>query len=357
MKKWRNGLVALSTLLLLSATQFADTAEAKSLTDISTSHPYYKIINEMVEQSIISGYEDGTFRPDENINLQHAALLITNTVEPPSVSKYGTKMNDVHSTHPYFKAIRKLLMSKAIYPDENGNVYPTEPITRGEMAKFITLAFQLEARVNYDFVDTKEHENSLYIQTLYSNGITSGYEDGTFRPDEPISRAHFTVFMYKALNLDKSVDFVPEPIDDDQAPQQPMPLKPSLNIEDYPSDRLVTQSMMNQYDIRLPNGEAWTVENRNSFSQAQKEKVSELDIMVNGIGGSALWGWREDSEIDFILETLSNQFKITVPEFVQIINYVYDTGEVYNGGNYWVCFDYSTGIMIDYGLPLNLDGK
>lgn len=54
------------------------------------------------------------------------------------------------------------------------------------------------------FSDTKDYWAATYVDHLYSSGITTGYADGTFRPNQNITRAQFAVMLYRYLGLDES---------------------------------------------------------------------------------------------------------------------------------------------------------
>ena len=54
------------------------------------------------------------------------------------------------------------------------------------------------------FTDTKDYWAATYVDYLYTSGITTGYADGTFRPDQNITRAQFAVMLYRYLGLDES---------------------------------------------------------------------------------------------------------------------------------------------------------
>ncbi len=56
--------------------------------------------------------------------------------------------------------------------------------------------------VEHKFTDTAEYWGADYCDFLYSNGIDKGYDDGTFRPDERLTRLQFAVMLYNALGLD-----------------------------------------------------------------------------------------------------------------------------------------------------------
>lgn len=54
------------------------------------------------------------------------------------------------------------------------------------------------------FSDTKDYWAATYVDYLYTSGITTGYADGTFRPNQNITRAQFAVMLYRYLGLDES---------------------------------------------------------------------------------------------------------------------------------------------------------
>ena len=54
------------------------------------------------------------------------------------------------------------------------------------------------------FTDTQGYWAATYVDFLYSAGITTGYDDGTFRPNQNISRQQFAVMLFRYLGLDGS---------------------------------------------------------------------------------------------------------------------------------------------------------
>ncbi|WP_374967044.1 S-layer homology domain-containing protein [Lysinibacillus sp. RS5] len=172
--------------------------------DIISAHPYYDILHEMRDKGIITGYGDGTFRPNEKISRQHAAVLIqrVKTLTP----KVGVKAyKDVPKTYPYYDAIMQIQQTGLIKADANGNFNPNKDLTRGEMALILANAFKLEAKGKHPFKDVSQTtEEGKAIAALYEAEIATGYTETTFKPNEPLSRAHYAVFLYRALNYEKT---------------------------------------------------------------------------------------------------------------------------------------------------------
>lgn len=87
-----------------------------------------------------------------------------------------------------------------IRPDSKGNYYPNRAVTRGEFASYITRALELPDSSTYTFKDLKAgNELTREIQAAAGSNILSGYPDGTFRPNEKITRQHMAALLEKAL--------------------------------------------------------------------------------------------------------------------------------------------------------------
>lgn|GEM_PF-2904037 len=86
------------------------------------------------------------------------------------------------------------------YPD--GTFKPDQTITRAEFAVIIVNAFKLEAVNGEDFTDTAGHWAKDYIATASSNGIVNGYGNGSFGPDDLITREQMAVMIVRAAKLD-----------------------------------------------------------------------------------------------------------------------------------------------------------
>ncbi|MEB2280166.1 S-layer homology domain-containing protein [Lysinibacillus xylanilyticus] len=174
--------------------------------DIISAHPYYDILHEMRDKGIITGYGDGTFKPDVKISRQHAAVLIQRVKKlNPKVGLKAYK--DVPKTHQYYDAIMQLQQTGLIKADPKGNFNPDKELTRGEMALILATAFDLKATGKHPFKDVSQTtEEGKAIAALYEAEITTGYDATTFKPNEPLSRAHYAVFLYRALNYEKKIE-------------------------------------------------------------------------------------------------------------------------------------------------------
>ncbi|HBC92980.1 MAG TPA: hypothetical protein DCZ10_08810 [Pelotomaculum sp.] len=85
------------------------------------------------------------------------------------------------------------------YPD--GTFLPDNTITRAEFSVILVKAFGLTLQDGKVFADTSGHWAEEYIATTTAYGIVSGYDDSSFGPDDPITREQMAVMLVKALKL------------------------------------------------------------------------------------------------------------------------------------------------------------
>ncbi|MGG2112602.1 S-layer homology domain-containing protein [Lysinibacillus pakistanensis] len=167
-------------------------------TDISNNWAR-DMIEDIAGRGIITGYPDGTFRPNESIKRQHIAIMLTRAFEL-TTKREAVPFRDVPQSHPYYDSITKLQQA-GIVDGSNGAFNPNASMTRAQMAKILVLAFGLTPEGTTTFQDVPATQWSYdYISALADSGIALGY-NGNFKPDEPVTRAQFVAFMYRALNL------------------------------------------------------------------------------------------------------------------------------------------------------------
>ncbi|RSK27163.1 hypothetical protein EJF36_09880 [Bacillus sp. HMF5848] len=110
------------------------------------------------------------------------------------------RFTDVNEAHPAYMAIAKLTEMGVF--DKRQNFYPDEPITRAQLAKVLAKAFNLSGERADSFADvTEEYWAHPFIQALFANGITVGYDDGTFRPNQEVTRLHLALFLYRIMGV------------------------------------------------------------------------------------------------------------------------------------------------------------
>lgn len=179
--------------------------------DVPSNYQYYNEIEYSAKNNIITGYSDGTFKPKENISREHAAVILARVLNLNTNNVKDPNFKDVPKTHVYYKQIAAVANAGIMSGKENGTFDPKGKLTRAQMAKIISEAFELDytkvqtASLNnqkISFADVpSQHWAVSYIQALAYHNVTTGYQDGTFKPNENIRREHFVLFVYRAIHL------------------------------------------------------------------------------------------------------------------------------------------------------------
>ncbi|QPC47566.1 N-acetylmuramoyl-L-alanine amidase [Mangrovibacillus cuniculi] len=176
-----------------------EVANAPLLTDIPTRSK--KEIDYLLTRSIITGYPDNTFRPSQYVTRGEAATLIGNSLGYSS-DKRKTTFPDVPVSYFASGYIAQAAEAKVIGGYNDGTYRPYKQITRGEMAALLTRAYpSLSRSISVMFKDVPK--GSMWessVAKLLGNGITVGYPDLTFRPDNYVTREEFALFVARALN-------------------------------------------------------------------------------------------------------------------------------------------------------------
>ncbi|MGG1556253.1 S-layer homology domain-containing protein [Paenibacillus ferrarius] len=155
-----------------------------------------------VHQAYIQGYDDHTFRPEQAITRAEMAAILTRVIDKEAAGIQAS-YSDVAATHWAAAFIDKASAMKLMsgYPD--GTFAPDQPITRAEMA---SLAASLTAgdTQGAGFTDLAGHWAKSAILKVQGAGILEGYADGSFKPEQSITRAEAVTMMNRLLGRQPS---------------------------------------------------------------------------------------------------------------------------------------------------------
>lgn len=159
-------------------------------TEVKISGQEAKVTAEVNSPSYIAGYPDGTFKPGKEVTRAEAVRmfvsLVNNGKELPKnpTTKFKDANNKWYSDEINF-AVSKGFISG--YSD--GTFKPNQGITRAEFAQMIAVFVKDGYPGSSNFKDVKGHWASNAIDQLYGNKTIKGFPDGTFKPDQKLTRA------------------------------------------------------------------------------------------------------------------------------------------------------------------------
>jgi hypothetical protein len=170
-----------------------------TFSDVPQSMWAHDYIRELACKGIVSGYRDGTFRPQSATSraqlVKMVVLLEGVALESPAAPSF-TDVGVSHSFYPYVEtAARNRLISG--YAD--GTFRPDAPVRRAQVAKVVVRArgwdLQLTSKPVVLCDVAPSHWAYLYIQVGISQGIFTGYGDGCFHPDDVATRAQLAKIL------------------------------------------------------------------------------------------------------------------------------------------------------------------
>lgn len=195
----KNAIVPKNSEITNASNEFTYNAPANSLSVITLKTDGR--INKP-NTAYVSGYTDGTFRPDNTITRAEAAAIIASLQSDFDENKtYKNKFSDISSDKWYAKYINFTAENGYITGYEDGTFKPENTITRAEMAVIIGKYLDINGNSKKtSFSDVPpSHFASGYIQELYMKNILSGYDAHIFKPDNTITRAEAVTMINKAL--------------------------------------------------------------------------------------------------------------------------------------------------------------
>lgn len=172
------------TIFLFSANNIA----FAGYSDVDNTAWYADYIEEVTELELIDCFNDGTFRPEENMS---NAEFVT-----AAVKLIGITFDNSELYMNYARERGYVLADEMLDVDD--------AVTRQRIAKVISRILELET------VDEKSISSAISdwdltcpkcktdVAKCYANGIMSGYEDGTFRGRYPVTRAEAAVILINA---------------------------------------------------------------------------------------------------------------------------------------------------------------
>ena len=151
----------------------------------------------------IIGYPDGSVRPSAEISRAEVATIFFRMLSDKSRAELwssGNSYADVTAENWYNNAVSTLTNAGIVNGDNETTFRPDAAITRAEFAA-IAARFTDSLYLDKDmFSDNSGHWASEYINTAAFLGWIHGYEDGTFRPDNLITRAEAMTLINNVLD-------------------------------------------------------------------------------------------------------------------------------------------------------------
>lgn len=161
-----------------------------------------EVLNKEIHFNYVIGYTDGTIRPNNDISRAEVATIFFRLLTDEAREQYTTtagNFTDVKAGMWCNRAIATLTNMGIIKGYTDGSFQPNKSITRAELATIIARFAKLDVNTK-TFSDITGHWAQKNIELAAGNGWINGYEDGTFRPNNNITRAETFAMINRVLD-------------------------------------------------------------------------------------------------------------------------------------------------------------
>lgn len=205
----RKKAILLMSALLTTGAAFVSYASESDFSDLPSTNWAYSAVSDMTDRHVISGFPDGTFRPQEKVTygefIKMAAVTASGADPGPAEDNPVSKK---HWAQNYYD----LAAEKGyLNPGRISNAALDQPIPRRDMALIISGILPKSQVGNYteleeQLSDVDSHTRNEYeIIRAYASGVLSGYPDGTFQPGETLTRAESASVIQRLAQPEKRV--------------------------------------------------------------------------------------------------------------------------------------------------------
>lgn len=193
----------ISSGVKVNITGQGENTEKEALTDINGHWAEDYIIN-LYEADIVSGYGDGTFGPDDKVTRAQIVKIAILAFNYETGKDYETNpFSDVIGSDWFYDYVLEAENEAIVSGYEDGTFRPNNEVTRAEALKITLVSGGISeyesVLPNFNDVDTILDWFSKYTAYAKSSGLVGGYEDGSFRGNQGITRAELCKIVVELI--------------------------------------------------------------------------------------------------------------------------------------------------------------
>jgi murein DD-endopeptidase MepM/ murein hydrolase activator NlpD len=171
-------------------------------TDLPNTHWAYSYVADLYCRGAIGGYSDGTFRPENPLTRGQFSKVVVLGHGWVLYNPYFPTFTDLPPSHEFYPYVETLRFREIIGGYGDGTFRPNNHMTRAQATKMVVLArgWALLDPPTPSMTDVpRSHWGYRYIETAYSRGIVTRRSNGTFGPEEEITRAELSKILSLGL--------------------------------------------------------------------------------------------------------------------------------------------------------------
>lgn len=195
-----------TTLVFTFSMSFS--ALAQSFPDVEQGTEYYGAVEYLRSKGVISGYPDGTFKPDQPINRAEALKIAMTASEAQTEVLAPTQFPDVQPGQWFYDPVQKAISLEIVEGYDDGTFKPANNINVAESLKIIFLSFQVEVGAAPDgdpYPDVDQTAwYSAYAQYAKDHQFVWPEGDGLLHGGKDITRGQFADIIYRLMYTEEN---------------------------------------------------------------------------------------------------------------------------------------------------------
>lgn len=199
------------SIALLISFSLAPMAYGLDLTDIDQTSKYYKSVSVFVTEGIIQGYEDNTFKPDKEINRAEALKIILEAFALENGQQAEISFDDVNDESWFSKYVSVGVEAGIVKGYEDGEFKPGNQVNFVEALKMALEAKGIDTTsLEYRNVHSDITDGNWFsgmASYAYESNLFQGDIDGNINPGKLMTRGDFTELVYRVRALPSNGTF------------------------------------------------------------------------------------------------------------------------------------------------------
>lgn len=192
-------LISLFTVIFVLSFMQVDNVQAQTFRDVDESKEYYLAVEQLVELGSFSKAEQ--FNPNQEVTRGQLAKILAQALQLDTKNVEDPKFKDVPQTSPFYPYIAALVQQNIVSGYSDGTYGVNNKVTRGQMAKFIVNGFQLPiAKQRY-----RSYDDEIKSTDVLQNANTLVFYEisvaENFNPNGKVTRSQIALFISRAIKV------------------------------------------------------------------------------------------------------------------------------------------------------------
>lgn len=210
-------IALLATILSVIFLPNSAVSFAKSFSDVAEDHEHYAAIEYLKAAQVIQGYPDGTFKPEQSVNRAEALKMIFMQAKvQPYMGNEPSTFKDVASNAWFYPFIMKAFQDKIVSGYQDGTFKPENQVTLAEALKMALLTDKIDVKTvtsqGIIFPDVTETDwYAPYARYARDYHIVLSQDDGNLKAVRPLTRGELAELLYR-VDVVKKNPAIPFPL-------------------------------------------------------------------------------------------------------------------------------------------------